>query len=766
MGQRRGRLLMGTRRGRSGLAILALCATLGGTVALAPPALAQTSASQSYRIESGRLDAALSQYASEAGLTLVIDGALTQGKSSAGLNGRYGTEQGLRTLLAGTGLRAVKQGNGSYALQLDPANVNRGENRADRREPRRNALSTVTVTSASASGRAVDVTNAPASISVIGKEELEGKSYRDITEALQDVPGVYVDDGPSGKGGTEEISIRGMDSKYTLILVDGKPQGSGQAYYNGFGSGAEFGWLPPISAIERIEVIRGPMSSLYGSDALGGVINVITKRVPDQWGGTVTVDRMIQEDSEAGDRDQQRYYLSGPLVSDTLALTVFGSRFHRDEDERDTGYLQNDRDNTTAKLNWTPNQANNIELEAGYATQDVNGTVEGTGSARDLVTRRRHQAITHDLEWGGDFSTKSYVQHEEMVNDTQSATYQRTTANTATVLPFASNVLTVGGQYRTQKTENPARAIGTPDLERWDMAVFAEDQWFITDPLALTGGVRWVKDENYGDEIVPRVYGVYNLNPQLTFKGGVSAGYRTPDLKQGDSNWIEGGGGGSVDGGDIGNSDLKPEKSLTYEMGALWNGYNGVQASLTLFHTDYEDKIEKPVICDRITGPDATCVYQGYDYEKLYQYINVDEARIRGAEVTFAFPLGHRVEVNTNYTFTDSEQLSGDNKGNPLNDQPRHRANIGVNWRATEKALLWSKARFKGRSEQIAGRGGALTEKYPSYTMVDTGVKYRLTDNVDVYGGVYNLFDKTVGNDNFGRVLDGRRYNAGVTVNF
>lgn len=130
-------------------------------------------------------------------------------------------------------------------------------------------LSEVTVTSASASGMAVDTTYAPASISVVTREELEGKGYRDITQALQGIPGVYVDDGPSGKGGTESISIRGMDSKYTLILVDGRPQGSGQAYYNGYGAGAEYNWLPPISAIERIEVIRGPMSSLYGSDALG-----------------------------------------------------------------------------------------------------------------------------------------------------------------------------------------------------------------------------------------------------------------------------------------------------------------------------------------------------------------------------------------------------------------------------------------------------------------------------------------------------------------
>lgn len=745
---------------RRGCASLAFCAVLAAGVPLGTPAHAQSANGQHYRIAAGSLDRALSQYASEAGLTLVIDGALTAGKTTEGLNGEYRPRQGLRALLTGTGLAAAQQANGSYALRPRPTPAASTSGSA-----RVAALTAITVTSASASGYATDVASAPASISVITREELAGKSYRDITEALQDVPGVYVDDGPSGKGGTEEISIRGMDSKYTLILVDGKPQGSGQAYYNGFGAGAEYGWLPPISAIERIEVIRGPMSSLYGSDALGGVINVITRKVPEQWGGSVTVDRMIQEDSDSGDRDQQRYYLSGPLLPDTLALTVFGARFHRDEDQIESGYRENDRDNTTAKLNWTPNQAHRIELEAGYATQESNGSAAATGRDSELDAVRRHQAITHDLAWGRDFSTKSYVQHEDMVNESQSATYERTTANTATVLPFDNNLLTIGAQYRLQKTENPARAIGTANLERWDMALFAEDQWFVTEPVSLTGGLRWVKDENYGSEVVPRAYGVYAVNPRLTLKGGASAGYRTPDLKQGDSNWIEGGGGPNRNGGDIGNSDLKPEKSVTYELGALWSGYNGVDAGITVFHTDYKDKIEKPVICD-INQGDPSCEYQGEFYDVLYRYENVDEARVRGVEVTFAFPVGHRVRINTSYTFTDSEQESGVNEGNPLNDQPRHRANIGMNWQASDALNVWSKARFKGRAEQIAGRGGALTEQYPSYTLFDTGIRYRLTSNVNLYGGIYNLLDKTVSNANFGRVLDGRRYNAGITLNF
>ena len=734
------------RRSRAWLAMAFCAATLTSFPAMAD-------APRQYQIEGGRLDGALSHFASEAGLTLVIDGRLTEGKITRGLDGAFSTRQGLDQLLTGTGLEAVRQPNGSYRLKVaDPAAAP-------------NQLEKVTVTSASASGKAVDVANAPASISVIGREELEGKSYRDITEALQDVPGVYVDDGPSSKGGTETISIRGMDSKYTLILVDGRPQGSGQSYYNGFGTGAEYGWLPPISAIERIEVIRGPMSSLYGSDALGGVINVITKGTPDQWGGSLTLERTEQENHDSGDYQQQRFYLSGPLLEDRLGLTVTGTRYQRDEDHLEGGYHALDRDSHSAKLSWTPSEDQTLALEAGYGTQLTEGSADKTGSDSELYTVRRYQALTHDLLWGGKVSTNSYVQHEELENQTQDARYARTTANTQSTLPLGNHVITAGAQYREQQTENPTRAIGEPDLERWDMALFAEDQWFITDPLALTAGLRWVDDEHYGSEAVPRLYAVYNLSSTVTLKGGASAGYRTPDLKQGDSNWVEGGGGRSVDGGDIGNDNLKPEKSVTYEIGAMWESDNGVQAGLTVYQTDYQDKIEKPLICDRISGPDASCVYQGYDYEKLYRYTNVDEARIQGAEATLSFPVGSRLRVDTNYTLTDSEQLTGDDKGLPLNDQPRHRANIALNWRANDATRVWAKARYKGSASQIAARSG-LSEKYPGYTLVDSGLVYALTEQLDVYGSVENVFDKDINTDDYGRILDGRRYSAGLTFNF
>lgn len=630
-------------------------------------------------------------------------------------------------------------------------------------------LSTITVTSASASGYAVDPVHAPASISVITREDIEGKSYRDITQALQNVPGVYVDDGPTSKGGTGGVSIRGFGPEYTLILVDGVPQDSSQAYYNGYGSGAEYGWLPPMSAIQRIEVIRGPMSTLYGSDALGGVINIITRPIPEEWGGSVTMDTLMQGDSDSGNRQKSNVYLAGPLIEDTLAARLTGSTLRRGEDEMKYGYAEYDRNVISGKLTWTPDDANVLGLEAGYGYQHTQAT-EGLSSRRgdrDFETRRRHQTLTHELRWVGNITTRSFFKRVELNQNDSSygSAYERTTAKTSTVIPLADHLLTAGGEFRKQETRHPDRALGTPSLERWDGALFIEDEWFLTQRFSLATGARWVKDENYGSEFVPRIYGVFDATPRLTFKGGVSAGYRTPDLKEGDSNWLEGGGGPNCDGcRDVGNSALKPEKSTTYELAAYWQSHRDLLASITLFHTKFEDKIEKPVVCDTREG-DASCVSLGESYTALYQYMNVDEAIVDGVELGLSWGLTGSLSMDASYTYTDSEQKSGENQGLPLNDQPKHRASLGLDWVANEDTNVWAQVRYKGESEQVAGRRG-LSDIYPSYTLVDAGVRYRLRKGVDLYGGIYNLLDKEIDYEDYDRVLDGRRYNLGITLSF
>lgn len=182
----------------------------------------------------------------------------------------------------------------------------------------------------SASGFEQKITEAPASISVIGREELQRKRVTSLADALQDVEGVDVG-GTVGKTGGMNISIRGMPSDYTLILIDGRRQNAaGSVTPNGFGE-TSTSFMPPVASIERIEVIRGPMSTLYGSDAMGGVINIITRKVGKQWHGSASVESTLQQHDEYGDGRGTNLYLSGPLVEDRLGLTLRGNYIERDE---------------------------------------------------------------------------------------------------------------------------------------------------------------------------------------------------------------------------------------------------------------------------------------------------------------------------------------------------------------------------------------------------------------------------------------------------
>src|SRR5690554_3200178 len=187
-------------------------------------------------------------------------------------------------------------------------------------------LDTVVVT---ASGFEQNIADAPASISVITREDLEKQSYTTVLDAVENIPGVYT----TGGGGAQDVSIRGMSQSYTLYLIDGRPVSAGRSVNtNGQDSGKQIA-LPPLAMIERIEVIRGPMSSLYGSEAMGGVINIITRKVTDTWTGTVSVDYTKSLNDISNDGQNANFFLTGPIIQDRLGIRLNGSYIGNDESD-------------------------------------------------------------------------------------------------------------------------------------------------------------------------------------------------------------------------------------------------------------------------------------------------------------------------------------------------------------------------------------------------------------------------------------------------
>ncbi len=181
-----------------------------------------------------------------------------------------------------------------------------------------------------ASGYEQKIADAPASISVITQEDLQKKPYANLLDAVKDIEGVDIGES-TDKSGQGTVSIRGMGADYTLVLIDGKKQNNnGDIYPNDFG-GLQFANIPPISMIERIEVVRGPMSTLYGADAMGGVINIITKKISKEWTGSISHSRTFQTDSSWGNKDTTDIAIMGPLIQNKLGLSLRGSYYDNEE---------------------------------------------------------------------------------------------------------------------------------------------------------------------------------------------------------------------------------------------------------------------------------------------------------------------------------------------------------------------------------------------------------------------------------------------------
>lgn len=250
-------------------------------------------------------------------------------------------------------------------------------------------LEDVTVTTAS--GYEQIIKQAPASISVITAKDLEKKKFNSLHDIVNDIPGVNVIGGGIGSG----ISIRGMEKGYTLILVDGKrvrsETGNPRELNN---EDLDANFIPPLSAIERIEVIRGPMSSLYGSDAMGGVINIITKKTPNKWSGSIEFGYTKPSNNDMSPQKQVDYFLNGPLVNDLLGLQFWGYRKIQDQDKYYGGFQESEKKNIGGKLTLTPNENNDLYVEYSKTSQHYTGTPGET-----LLPTARSSA---DREWTRD----------------------------------------------------------------------------------------------------------------------------------------------------------------------------------------------------------------------------------------------------------------------------------------------------------------------------------------------------------------------------
>ena len=632
----------------------------------------------------------------------------------------------------------------------------------------------------SASGFSQQIKEAPASISVLSGDELTKDSFTSLHSIAQKVPGVNVVGGEDGAA--SGISIRGMEKSQTLVLIDGKKVNSSSANPKGGAGDMNSNFIPPAEAIERIEVIRGPMSSLYGSDAVGGVINIITKKDFSKFSGNVGISTTINAHKGIGDGRQGDFYLNLPLYKDLFALQLWGYKKLRDEDNYKGGYQKSDKRNLSAKLWITPDEHNKFFILGSSEKHDYSRTVGKTATIKTnkVLNAYDYEKKSYGVGYLGEFDNLnadiSYIydqtQRTSLFDKFIPAKAKNHNFNSKFTTFFGAHTLTFGYDFSKQNVgttfivSNASRN-GLKDPKTYSMsehAGFIEDEWQILDEkLFLTLGSRLTHNEFFGNHLSPRAYLVYNATDTLSLKGGVATGYKTPDVNQISPEV------GTIQKAwsivDFGNKDLKPEKSTTYEVGAYYDNQADFRGSVTLFRNEFKDKILDTDGSKRVNGipafgtctnaPDVTCPGWG-------TYFNIEGATVWGVELSGDYDILSNLNLSSNYTYNKSKIKTGDptintprgpmkfsqtglNRldGKSLTATPEHVFHATLTYKPIKSVKTFFGANYESKLTSVNfGAGNSVRENTKDLLTFDTGVSWDANKHLTLSLNAYNIFDK------------------------
>ncbi|TLD96316.1 TonB-dependent receptor [Helicobacter jaachi] len=655
----------------------------------------------------------------------------------------------------------------------------------------------------SATGYEQDIKDAPASISIIDREEILTRPVRDLGDIVQDVPGVYVE---ASKTGANTISMRGLASGYTLILVDGKRQNVAQGFgANGIDATTSF--MPPANMIERVEVIRGPASVIYGSDAMGGVINIITKKHSDETTAGIQLDTRLAEESDVfGNIYGFNAYLNAPLVKDKLSLNLRGGYKYGEQNAflkpayilanqtgtsranpylgwSATGFTQY---NLGGRINFTPNKNNYIYLDSEmyfgrYGSLNTSGN--SITAVRDFT--RYNNILSHEAsyDWGKissyvQYARTSYRSHADswrMANHLSGLTPGASSGDTLGAPKINDDVVVQstytndfdfgkagalivnGGVYYMWQRLIVPRSVNlttgaiTSEEDKRDMnqvAAFAEGEYLINQYISTTLGLRY----NYSDifKAVPNPRFYVNINPTdwLTFKAGVTSGVRVPNLSYLYEGYTESTSGNTTTY-TYGNKDLKPEESLNYELSAILDT-DSAMFILTGFYTDFRNQIETVGFNGDMCSTGST--------NQCRTYRNLDKSLMTGAEVSLKLKPMYGFSLDANYGFTHTEVVSfsgsntaGENPvGRAVNSIPRHSFTITprYSYQNFDVYLRWSGKYKTPTPTPIGTNAGRLDQTkailgnyYKDYQLVDVAATYKFAKKYAITLAVNNLLN-------------------------
>ncbi|MCS2158147.1 TonB-dependent siderophore receptor [Scandinavium sp. H11S7] len=647
-------------------------------------------------------------------------------------------------------------------------------------------------------------------VSTITADEIRKRPpARDVSEIIRTMPGVNLTgNSTSGqRGNNRQIDIRGMGPENTLILIDGKPVTSRNSIRLGWrgerDTRGDTSWVPP-EMIERIDVIRGPAAARYGNGAAGGVVNIITKKVNNEWHGSWDTFMNLPEHKDEGSTKRTNFSLTGPMGGD-FSFRLNGNLDKTQADAWDineghqserTGIYQNtlpagregveDKDiNGVLRWDFAPMQS--LELQAGYSRQNnlYAGDTQNTNT-NDFVKEnygketnrlyRQNYSLTWNGGWDNGITTSTWAQYEHTRNSRKGEGLAGGTEGIFNSDKFVdidlddvllhseinlpvdfvfNQTLTLGTEWNQQRMKDMASNTQTfmggtlpgysstnrsPYSQAEIFSLFAEDNIEVTDTTMLTPALRFDHHSIVGDNWSPSLNLSQGLWDDFTLKMGIARAYKAPSLYQTNPNYI---------------LYSKGQGCYASASGCYLQGNEDLKAETSINkEIGLEFKRDgwlagatwfRNDYRDKIEAGYAP-VYTNGSGTDLYKWENVPKAVVEGLEGTLNVPVSETVNWTNNITW----MLQSKNKetGDRLSIIPEYTLNSTLSWQVYQDVSVQSTFTWYGKQQpkkyNYKGQpatGTELNEVSP-YSILGLSGTWDATKYVSFTAGIDNLFDK------------------------
>ncbi|MDJ0794676.1 MAG: TonB-dependent receptor [Woeseiaceae bacterium] len=607
-----------------------------------------------------------------------------------------------------------------------------------------NPLDQIIVTGARAPISVGDIGSA---VTIITRDDIERRQVRYVSELLRTVPGFAVSH-TGAVGAQTQVRVRGSEANHVLVLVDG-------VRANDPATGDEFRWEYLATAnIERIEVVRGAQSALWGSDAIGGVVHIITRSGAEAsgFGGYL----------EGGSDSTTNGAVNGALNGERWSLgfgfeqlTTDGSNISR------TGNEEDDSDVATASLNarFQPGEAVSLQFGArsidAYTQFDaVDFFTTGLPTDSNVAT----DTTQNYVQLGASFGTTEARLRQHLTAryfdsdnrnlldgvEDSSAASDRMTIGYQADITFGRNLLSLAAEHeRTQFEQRGAVNFGDPnqDQELDTTSGIVDFQGRAGDHVTYLLSARLDNHSDFDNALTGRASLAWRANDTLTLRANIGTGQKTPTFTERF---------GFFPGQFIGNPDLKPERSLSYDVGLIYRVSDAASFELALFEQDITDEIDGFVF-----DPGSS----------LFTASNLDtDSRRSGIELGTRLVLNENLGIDLNYTYTDATE----NSSRELR-RPRHAGSAQIDY-----GFLQTRGRVTLAADYGGTRQDIFFPPFPNpsetvtldnYWLVDLAAQYEVSEGVTLFVRASNLLD-TDYEQVYGYKTQGRSTYAGIRASF